>query len=44
LLREASANLAEKPNKDFFKRAAPKSKKLDRQFSAAWKAALDNGW
>jgi hypothetical protein len=44
LLREASANLAAKPNKDFFKRAAPKSKKLDRQFATAWKAALDNGW
>lgn len=44
LLREASANLAAKPDRNFFKRAAPKAKRLDRKFTAAWKTALDNGW
>lgn len=44
LLREASMNLAAKPDKKFFKRAAPKSKRLDRQFAAAWETALDSGW
>lgn len=44
LLREASMNLSAKPDKKFFKRAAPKAKKLDKQFAAAWKTALHNGW
>ena len=44
LLREASSNLKAKPDKKFFKRAAPKAKRLDRQFAVAWETALDNGW
>ena len=44
LLREASTNFTAKPDKTFFKRAAPKAKRLDKQFAAAWKTALDNGW
>ena len=44
LLREASSNLKAKPDKKFFKRAAPKAKRLDKQFASAWKTALDNGW
>jgi hypothetical protein len=44
LLREVSRNLNEKPDKKFFKRAAPKSKKMDKSFKVAWQTALDNGW
>jgi hypothetical protein len=44
LLREASASLSGKPNKEFIKRAAPKTKGLDKQFIKAWKSALNNNW
>ena len=44
LMREASMNFTAKPDKDFFRRAAPKDKKLEKQFAVAWKTALDAGW
>jgi hypothetical protein len=44
LLKEASASLSAKPNKEFLKRAAPKSKDLDKQFIKAWESALDSSW
>ena len=43
-MREASMNFTAKPDKDFFRRAAPRDKKLEKQFAVAWKTALDAGW
>ena len=44
LLKESSTSLSAKPDKVFLKRAAPKSKGLDKQFIKAWKSALDSSW
>jgi len=44
LLKESAASLSAKPNKEFLKRAAPKSKGVDKQFIKAWESALDSSW
>jgi len=44
LLRESAASLSQVPDKKFLKRAAPKSKGLEKQFIRAWEAALDTNW
>ena len=44
LLKESSTSLSAKPDKEFLKRSAPKAKGLHKQFSKAWKSALDSSW
>tara|TARA_Y100000385_G_C12955365_1_gene577297 strand:+ start:117 stop:1043 length:927 start_codon:yes stop_codon:yes gene_type:complete len=44
LLIEVSRNLNEKPDKAFFKRAAPKSKNVHKAFSAVWREAFKSDW
>lgn len=44
LLKETTKNFSAKPDQEFIKRASPNSKKLDRQFSAAWNRALNSNW
>lgn len=44
LLTEVSRNLNEKPDKEFFKRAAPKSKNVHNAFSGAWQEAFKSAW
>jgi hypothetical protein len=44
LLTEVSRNLNKKPDKAFFKRAAPKAKNVHKAFSGAWQEAFKSDW